>query len=83
MEELYRFYFQFYCSLDATTDDGSLRRSVNDARYFPNSRIKQVNIDDKPKLCLFVLKDISWNEEIRYFYGDDSVPLHAGVSLIV
>ena len=83
MEELYRFYFLFYCSLDATTDDGSLRRSVNDARYFPNSRIKQVNIDDKPRLCLFVLKDISWNEEIRYFYGDDNVPLHADVSLIV
>ena len=50
MEELSRFYFMFYCSLDATRDDGSLGRLVNDSRYFPNSRIKQLNIDDKPRL---------------------------------
>ena len=83
MKELSRFCFLFCCSLDATTDDGSLGRLVNDSRHFRNLRIKQLNNVDKSRLCLFALKSISPNEEIRYFYGDESISWHADVSFIV
>ena len=83
MKELSRFYFLLYCSLDATTDYGSLGRLVNESRYFLNLRTKQLNIDGKPRLCLFALKSISPNEKIRYFYGDESVSWQADVSFVV
>lgn len=72
--------FLFFSSLDATKDDGSLARLVNDSKYFPNSKHKQMEIDGSPRLCLFALKNIAPGEEIRYFYGDDGLPWHAGVS---
>ena len=71
----------FVFSLDATKDDGSLGRLVNDSKYFPNAKVKLLNVDNVPRLCLFTLKTISSGEEIRYFYGEDNLPWHADVSL--
>ena len=71
----------FFSSLDATKDDGSFGRLVNDSKYFPNSKIKQMEIDGSPRLYLFALKNIVPGEEIRYFYGDDDLPWHADVSI--
>ncbi|XP_066913272.1 uncharacterized protein [Clytia hemisphaerica] len=57
-----------YC-LDATEDNGSLCRFVNDSKLNPNAVMKKIEIDGVPRLCLFALRDISFGEEIRYSYG--------------
>ena len=66
--------FAFFSSLDATKDDRFLGRLVNDFKYFPNSKIKKMEIDGSPRLSLFALKNIAPGEEIRYFYGDEELP---------
>ena len=69
-----------FLSLDATKDDGFLGRLISDSKYFPNSRIKQMEIDGLPRLCLFSVKNIAPGEEIRYCYGANNLPWHADVS---
>ena len=49
-------------------------------KYFPNSRIKKMEIDGLSRLCLFAIKNIIPVEQIRYFYGDNNLPWHADVS---
>nr|XP_055041257.1 uncharacterized protein LOC129428912 isoform X2 [Misgurnus anguillicaudatus]XP_055041258.1 uncharacterized protein LOC129428912 isoform X2 [Misgurnus anguillicaudatus] len=62
-----------YC-IDASKEDGSLGRLVNDDHKNPNCKVKTVVVEGKPHLCLFSLRDICPDEEIIYNYGDSSWP---------
>lgn len=71
--------------MDATVEDGSLGRLVNDSET-PNVKIKKLVIGGVPHLCLFALKDITRNEEITFDYGGDNLPwrtIHSQVRLYV
>lgn len=62
-------------SIDATRDNGSLGRLVNDGTgHSENAVMKIVKVGEIPRLCLFAKRDISLAEEIRYDYGVDDLP---------
>ncbi|XP_049321904.1 uncharacterized protein LOC125782303 isoform X7 [Astyanax mexicanus] len=63
-----------YWSVDASVEDKSLGRLVNDEHKKPNCKIKVVEVDGMPTLCLFALRDILPGEEINYNYGDSDWP---------
>lgn len=63
-----------FCSVDAAREDGSLGRLVNDDHINPNSKMKFLNVEGKPHLCLFATQDISAGEEITYNYGNSDWP---------
>lgn len=70
----YFFSFFYVCTddifrLDATEDDSSLGRLVNDEWKNPNANVKVVIAGEKPHLCLFASKNLNAGEEIRYDYG--------------
>lgn len=71
----------FPCSTDASQDDGSLGRLVNDNHINPNCKIKKIFCDGKPHLCLFAVTEISPGEEITYSYGNGSYLWRSMVSL--
>ncbi|KAL7872896.1 hypothetical protein AOLI_G00119670 [Acnodon oligacanthus] len=79
----YSFYFIHnntrYC-IDASVDDGSLGRLVNDDTN-PNSRMKIISVSQVPHLCLFALCDIQPGEEITYDYGGYDLPWRRGTWL--
>ncbi|XP_056256201.1 uncharacterized protein LOC130184300 isoform X2 [Seriola aureovittata] len=58
--------------IDASEEDGSLGRLVNDDHISPNCEMRKVVCEGKPHLCLFAVKEISPGEEITYNYGDSS-----------
>ncbi|XP_073324969.1 uncharacterized protein [Pagrus major] len=60
--------------IDASRDDGSLGRLVNDEHRRPNCKMKRTDVNGKPHLCLFALDDIQEGEEITYHYGDGDCP---------
>nr|XP_024655137.1 histone-lysine N-methyltransferase set-1-like [Maylandia zebra] len=60
--------------VDATREDGSLGRLVNDDNVNPNSKMTVTRVDGRPHLCLFAIKDIGPGEEITYNYGDSNWP---------
>ncbi|XP_056313119.1 uncharacterized protein LOC130228708 [Danio aesculapii] len=60
--------------IDASKEDGSLGRLVNDDYKSPNCKIKKIGVGGKPHLCLFSIKDIASGEEITYNYGDSKWP---------
>ncbi|XP_050925183.1 uncharacterized protein LOC108898774 [Lates calcarifer] len=60
--------------IDASAEDATLGRLVNDDHISPNCEMKKVVFERKPHLCLFALKKISRGEEITYNYGDSSYP---------
>ncbi|XP_044027833.1 uncharacterized protein LOC122864451 isoform X2 [Siniperca chuatsi] len=60
--------------IDASKEDGTLGRLVNDDHISPNCKMKKVVCEGKPHLCLFAVKEISSGEEITYNYGDSSYP---------
>ncbi|CAM4568673.1 unnamed protein product [Leuciscus chuanchicus] len=74
----YLFYFTWngtrYC-IDATKEDASLGRLVNDHRN-SNCKVKTIIVDGRPHLCLFSIRDIFPDEEVTYNYGDSSWPWH-------
>ncbi|XP_036449709.1 uncharacterized protein LOC118823944 isoform X2 [Colossoma macropomum] len=76
----YSYYFIHnntrYC-IDASVDDGSLGRLVNDDSN-PNSRMKIISVSQVPHLCLFALRDIQPGEEITYDYGGYDLPWRRG-----
>ncbi len=44
---------------------------VNDSEHkLANCVVKQIVYKDNPKLCLFAIKDIPPQTELRYDYGD-------------
>ncbi|XP_016306167.1 uncharacterized protein LOC107661199 isoform X2 [Sinocyclocheilus anshuiensis] len=60
--------------IDASREDGSFGRIVNDDHRHPNSKMKKIDVNGKPHLCLFALNDIKEAEEITYDYGEDDYP---------
>ncbi|XP_077121903.1 uncharacterized protein LOC143784261 isoform X2 [Ranitomeya variabilis] len=60
--------------IDASQDNDSLGRLVNDEYKNPNCKMKKVMVEKKPHLCLFAISDINPGEEITYNYGDSSFP---------
>ncbi|XP_065641978.1 histone-lysine N-methyltransferase set-1-like [Hydra vulgaris] len=65
-----------YC-IDATKDDGSFGRLVNDSKYFPNCKMEKLTIKNIPFLCLFSIRKIEKFEEITYCYGENNLDWHA------
>lgn len=64
----------FSLSLDASVEDKSLGRLVNDDHNKPNCKMKTIDVGGMPHLCLFALRDIAPGEEITYNYGDAGWP---------
>ncbi|XP_071059103.1 N-lysine methyltransferase KMT5A-like isoform X2 [Pseudochaenichthys georgianus] len=60
--------------LDASVEDKSLGRLVNDDHKMPNCKMRTIVLDGMPHLCLFALSDIAPEEEIFYNYGDADWP---------
>ncbi|KAE8295333.1 N-lysine methyltransferase KMT5A [Larimichthys crocea] len=60
--------------IDATQEDGSFGRLVNDDHKRPNCKMKRIITEAKPHLCLFALRDIQTGEEITYNYGGNDWP---------
>ncbi|XP_051811567.1 uncharacterized protein LOC127536125 isoform X2 [Acanthochromis polyacanthus] len=60
--------------VDASKEDGSLGRLVNDDHKSPNCEVRKVVCEGKPHLCLFAVEKISPGEEITYNYGDKAYP---------
>ncbi|KAG7501391.1 zinc finger MYM-type protein 4-like [Solea senegalensis] len=56
--------------IDASKEDGSLGRLVNDDDTSPNCEMRKVVFEGEPHLCLFALRQIAIGEEITYNYGD-------------
>ncbi|XP_060735274.1 uncharacterized protein LOC132852213 [Tachysurus vachellii] len=81
--DAYSYYFIYnhtrYC-IDASVDDGSLGRLVNDDSN-PNAKAKVISINRIPHLCLFALRDIQPGEEITYDYGGYDLPWRRGTWL--
>ncbi|XP_039616182.1 uncharacterized protein LOC120533395 isoform X1 [Polypterus senegalus] len=59
--------------MDAGIEDGSLGRLVNDDPN-PNCRMKKIEVNHRPHLCIFALRDIFPKEEITYDYGGCNLP---------
>ncbi|XP_057297310.1 histone-lysine N-methyltransferase set-1-like [Hydractinia symbiolongicarpus] len=56
-------------SIDATNSD-CLARLVNDSPFNKsNCKMEVVEVDGRPHLCLFSIREISPYEELRYDYG--------------
>nr|XP_055065244.1 uncharacterized protein LOC129447504 [Misgurnus anguillicaudatus] len=55
--------------IDGALEDGSFGRLVNDEHRAPNCRMKLIEAEGKPHLCLFALKEITIGTEITYDYG--------------
>lgn len=62
-------------SIDASKEDGTLGRLVND-----DHKVKRIMVKGRPHLCLFAVKEIFPGEEITYNYGDSSWPWRSMVS---
>ncbi|XP_041849327.1 uncharacterized protein LOC121645082 [Melanotaenia boesemani] len=62
-----------YC-IDASKEDGTLGRLVNDDHEHPNCKVKRIMVNGRPHLCLFAVREIFPGEEITYNYGDSSWP---------
>ncbi|XP_030586572.1 uncharacterized protein LOC115781198 isoform X5 [Archocentrus centrarchus] len=60
--------------IDASIEDKSLGRLVNDDHRRPNCKMKTVEVEGIPHLCLFALRDIEPGEEITYNYGKADWP---------
>ncbi|XP_041943147.1 uncharacterized protein LOC121705894 isoform X6 [Alosa sapidissima] len=60
--------------IDGALEDGSFGRLVNDEHKAPNCRMKLIEADGKPHLCLFALKEIMAGTEITYDYGGKEWP---------
>ncbi|KAL7860094.1 hypothetical protein SRHO_G00152410 [Serrasalmus rhombeus] len=60
--------------IDAAKEDGSFGRLVNDDHKHPNCRMKMIEVDGRPHLCLFAVEDIKEGDEITYDYGGGDWP---------
>ncbi|RVE66764.1 hypothetical protein OJAV_G00110630 [Oryzias javanicus] len=60
--------------VDASAEDGSLGRLVNDDQKSPTCELRKLVYEQKPHLCLFALKKISAGQEITFNYGNSSYP---------
>ena len=46
---------------------------MNDAEK-PNAKMKKIEVDGVPSLCLFAIVDIEEGQEITYDYGGENLP---------
>ncbi|XP_041666278.1 N-lysine methyltransferase KMT5A-A-like [Cheilinus undulatus] len=60
--------------IDASKEDGSLGRLVNDNHKYPNCIMKKVIVNNRPHLCLFAVRNIEVGMELDYNYGDSKWP---------
>ncbi|KAI4889246.1 hypothetical protein NFI96_027659 [Prochilodus magdalenae] len=60
--------------IDASREDGSFGRLVNDDHRRPNCRMKKIDVNGNAHLCLFALNHIEEGEEITYDYGGEDCP---------
>ncbi|XP_067347081.1 histone-lysine N-methyltransferase set-1-like isoform X1 [Channa argus] len=77
IESTFLFEFEWqnhHWCIDASKEDGSLGRLVNDNGKSPNCIMKKIIVDGKPHLCLFAVRKIEIGEEIDYNYGDSKWP---------
>ncbi|KAG8001019.1 Histone-lysine N-methyltransferase set-1 [Nibea albiflora] len=78
-EATYLFEFKWkgrsWC-LDASLEDQSLGRLVNDEHRNPNCKMQVLQVDNMPHFCLFAVRDIVPGEEVTYSYGDSDWPWH-------
>uniref|UniRef100_A0A9J8D7X3 SET domain-containing protein n=1 Tax=Cyprinus carpio carpio TaxID=630221 RepID=A0A9J8D7X3_CYPCA len=73
------FLFEFewqkrHWCIDASKEDGTLGRLINDNHKSPNCTMKKIIVNDTPHLCLFAVKKIEIGSEIEYNYGDSQWP---------
>lgn len=73
-------FIYFFCSIDASKEDGSLGRLVNDDHIAPNCKMKQLCVQGKPRICLFAIMNIAQGTEITYNYSDFNWPWRTLVS---
>lgn len=71
----------FKYSIDASQEDGSLGRLINDDHKLPNCKVRKLMVQGKPHLCVFAIENISAETEITYNYGESHWPWRATVSL--
>lgn len=79
--------FFYCCSYDATTPSSfKLGRLTNhgDLKRNQNARMKVLDVNDRPVLCLFALKSILAGKEILHDYGIKELPWrqHKGIYLL-
>ncbi|XP_056014938.1 N-lysine methyltransferase KMT5A-like [Ostrea edulis] len=55
--------------LDATAEDGSLGRLINDDKKCANATTKAVLVDGRPRLFFFAISDIPAGREVTYSYN--------------
>lgn len=71
-------FLLFVClSFDVSREDGSFGR---DDHLGPNCKMKRVDVDGKPHVCLFAIEDKQQGEEMTYDYGGDDCPWRMQVS---
>uniref|UniRef100_A0A9J8B6L0 SET domain-containing protein n=1 Tax=Cyprinus carpio carpio TaxID=630221 RepID=A0A9J8B6L0_CYPCA len=73
------FLFEFewqkrHWCIDASKEDGTLGRLINDNHKSPNCTMKKIIVNVTPHLCLFAVKKIEIGSEIEYNYGDSQWP---------
>ena len=54
--------------VDVTLEDGTLDRLLNDNARFSNVKLKDIYHTNVPYPCLFALRNINKDEEMRYLY---------------
>nr|XP_034339442.1 N-lysine methyltransferase KMT5A-like isoform X2 [Crassostrea gigas] len=76
VDDTYIFEFTFKGKpfwVDASKEDGSFGRLLNDDHINPNCRPKVMEIDEKPAICFFSLRPLSSNTELVYDYGPGNI----------
>ncbi|XP_059187245.1 N-lysine methyltransferase KMT5A-like isoform X2 [Centropristis striata] len=63
--------------IDASREDDSLGRLVNDGHKSSNCKVKKMTVQGKPHLCLFAIEEIQAESEITYDYGKSQWPWRA------
>lgn len=71
LQAKFKVFFVVYLSysIDASKEDGTLGRLVNDDHVHPNCKGKRIMVNGRPHLCLFAVREIFPGEEITYNYG--------------
>ncbi|KAJ8000964.1 hypothetical protein DPEC_G00185830 [Dallia pectoralis] len=77
LQSVFLFEFEWqgrhWCT-DASKEDKSLGRLINDNHKSPNCTMKKIVVNNRPHLCLFAVKKIEIGSEIEYNYGDSQWP---------
>lgn len=68
--------------IDAVKEDRAFGRLVNDDHRHQNCRMKKIEVDGSPYLCLFTLTDIKEGDEITCDYGGTDWPWYSKVCKI-